>query len=132
MYDSSLKKIKQGFNGDIGLYFGNGVLQAKKMLEVAPAQVSVTESDPVSVRWPFLKIVTGTGLLEGFEAVEMYEVEILQLISKSAALQKLLDYEEKEFDELTEKEQRQFYGMILEMPDASDALKTAILQNQLY
>lgn len=132
MFDSAAKKIKAGFENDVELYFGNGVLQAKKMLAIKPSQVNVEKCDPVKVSWPFLKLITGTGLLESTEAVEMYEVEILQLISKSASLQKLLEYEEKSFDDLTDKEQRQFYGIILEIPETSDALKKIILENNLY
>ncbi|WP_289665646.1 S8 family peptidase [Flavobacterium panacagri] len=130
MFDSAAKKIKDGFDNDITLYFGNGILQANDMLEIKPSQVTVKKADPAKVSWPFLKLVTGTELLES--SIEMYEVEILQLISKSASLQKLLEYEEKNFDELTDKEQRQFYAIILEIPETSEALKQLILDNKLY
>lgn len=132
LFKSASRSIAAGFNNDISLYFGNGIVQANNMLAVKPTDVSIQMTEAVTVNWPFLKLLTGTRFLESPESIEMYEVEILQLISKSASLQHLMDGEEKEFDALSDKEQRLFFSTILEMNDASDALKTMILDNKLY
>ncbi|AMR30518.1 hypothetical protein A0256_03315 [Mucilaginibacter sp. PAMC 26640] len=63
MYGSAAKKIKAGYQNDVELYFGNGILQASAMLEVKPADVNIQETPPVEVSWAFLKLITGTGLL---------------------------------------------------------------------
>ncbi|AMR30519.1 hypothetical protein A0256_03320 [Mucilaginibacter sp. PAMC 26640] len=64
-------------------------------------------------------------------ALEMFGVEILQLIAKSMSLQNLLENEEKDYTDLTPKEQQTLWAIILELPDSSQALKQFILKNGL-
>ncbi|WP_158795538.1 S8/S53 family peptidase [Pedobacter sp. L105] len=137
MFTSASKTIKKGYSDkDRELYFGNGILQARKMLDVRPNSVTIKKQDISVLRWPFLKLITGTAVFEAVQDNEdemaMFEMEILQLIAKSAALQKLLDHEETPFNELTDKDQKQFYGILLEMPDASNSLKKLIMDNHLF
>jgi len=138
LYKSANKKLKKGFE-DYELYVGNGVLQAWDMLQIKPDILKISKTDPDQVSWPFLKMLTGANLESTGEELEsaqdsdleMYEVEILQLISKSAAIQTLLEEEELDFSGLTEKEKKQLFGIILEMDAASDSLKSFILKNGL-
>lgn len=135
MYDSALKKIKIGYQNDVELYFGNGALQANEMLKIKPSAVNIQMQEPDVVRWPFLKLITGAGFLEdnGMDdaALEMFEVEVLQIIAQSSALQRLLENEEKEYNDLSVKEQQLFWGIIVELPYTSQALKKMIVNNGL-
>lgn len=120
---------RRGSDDDIKLYFGNGILKAADALLARPEDLTIEKAEISKAEWPFLKLITGAGFLEA--EMEMYEVEILQLIHKSKKLQELLDHEEKEFDELSSEQQKEFYQTILQMEETSNALKQLIIANGL-
>ncbi|WP_374951548.1 S8 family serine peptidase [Mucilaginibacter sp.] len=136
MYQSAARKITGKPQEDIRLYFGNGILQAGRMLAISPGQVDISYQEPDEVSWPFLKMITGLSVLETTEVDddgtrEMYETEILQLISRSAGLQELLGHEERSFDELSEEEQKIFIKSIYDAPETSASLRALIASLQI-
>ncbi len=131
LYASARRHIKEGYDNDIELYFGRGILQAADLLNVKPGEVRIEKTPPDTVRWPFLKLISEIGTKEAFfrpdeDATQMYETEVLQLIQQSRKLQRLLHDEEVEFEALTREEQQAFFRTLLEMPEASKHLKALI------
>jgi len=133
---TSAKKHINGFDNDVELYFGNGVLQAEEMLNVVPAEnvSSLRKMEEDKVSWALWKLLTGSQLeslqsLESFQSpdqeleLHMYETEIIQLIQRNIQLQQLLNHEEKEVEELSLEDQIRFINIILNMPEASQSLK---------
>jgi subtilisin family serine protease len=131
LYASARQHIKEGYDGDIKLFFGRGILQAAALLKIKPGDVQIEKTPPDKVRWPLLKILSEIGTKEAFfshdeDTGEMYETEVLQLIQQSRKLQLLLDEEETEFEDLTLEQQQEFFRTLLEMPEASEHLKALI------
>lgn len=136
MFSTALNKIS-GDDNDVEIYFGNGILQARDMLSVAPEEKSLRKSEKDSVFFPLLfQILSELNPYElwseekmDLEEQEMFETEILQLIQDSAALQTLLENEEKTLEQLTPEQQLNFFQLIRDMPEASTALKEFIKNN---
>ena len=125
------KKIAPDYNNDIELYFGNGIIQARKMLEEIPVEAELKKEDEDVVSWPFVRLITGLESMENEGSLdkgrlEMFETEMLQLVQQSKQLQDLLENEEIEFQELGKEKQRVFYTTVIEMPESSQALKKYI------
>ncbi len=103
-------------------YYGNGVLQAKNALSVAP----LTNTAPLpkdKVSWPIFTLLFG--LDSNSEQAAMFEVELARLEYEDETLQKLADiFEEK--GTLTKAQKEEFKTAILNNPNASDELKKFI------
>lgn len=131
LFNSAKKVITGKDDSDIDLYFGNGIIQANEMLKIHPDDFPLLMEVEDNVFLPIIRLLgeifTSESLLEEDGIVEnMYDLEILQLIQISPTLQKLLDYEEREIKDLNKEEKRAFLNFILEMPEASTALKSYI------
>jgi hypothetical protein len=118
------------------LHFGRGVIDAVAMLTVAPDGDILRKEDPDILRFPLIKLLTGINVRETLNSElndpqlrEMFELEILQLVGRSAGLQEILQREERSIDDLTAEEERAFALIILDMPEASHTLKDIIRQS---
>jgi hypothetical protein len=128
LFSSASQQIKNGF--EVAEFFGRGVLKASAMLAIQPDQSKLKKEEPDKVSWPLLKLLTGINTREMMleqiadpELREMMELEISQLVARSARLQEILHGENKSIDELTIDEQRQFVNEVLRMDEASKTLK---------
>ncbi|GAB3695290.1 S8/S53 family peptidase [Spirosoma flavus] len=132
LFTSARPVIAPGFDDDVTLYFGTGVLRAADALEVIPNVTHLQQTPADTVSFPLLRLLVGYVTLEVIpmpddeEERKMFETEIQQLIQQSARLQQLLDNEEKQPDELSHDEQREFLNTILAMPEVSERLKNFI------
>lgn len=141
MYSTAGQNIAEGYNNNVKLYFGNGILQAADMLSVAPSTEGLVKEPAAVVRFPFLKLITGTSLLESaltegsltdqHKDEALFETEIVQLISTSAELQTILHQEERSYSDLGPAEQKSFWTIIMQTDHASKALKEFITDYQL-
>jgi subtilisin family serine protease len=129
LFSTAAKKINHP-DKDVELYFGTGVLQARKMLDVKPDSNQLRKEEEDDVSWPLFKLLTDISFNEALmpeamdpELKKMFETEITQLVQQSAELQALLDNEEKEVEDLTPEEEQRFKQIILSMPQASQTLK---------
>lgn len=140
LFNSSTKKINyvddEGTTGDelIFKFFGNGILNASYMLDIAPKTENLVKEVEDKVSFPFIMLLSEIAVNEflGLEDIEegkriMFETEILQLIQISKELQILLDHEEKEVSELSLEEQYRFAEIIISMPECSTELKNTLL-----
>lgn len=127
LMETAKKTIAPDYDDDVELYFGNGILQAQKMLAVKPVAAGLEKEEEDTVSWAFFRLITGFETMDyDSEAREMFETEMLQLVQQSKALQDILAGEEKDFSELSEEDQQRFYRTVQEMPQASKALKQFI------
>ncbi|MGF7216860.1 hypothetical protein GGR92_003027 [Spirosoma lacussanchae] len=132
LFTSARKAIAPGFDNDVRLYFGNGVLKAADALAIPPAAALLHKTPADVVAWPILSILAGFVTLETMPRPEneeeqmMFETEVQQLIQLSPRLQELLDNEEKQPDDLSPAEQRIFLDTLLAIPEASLRLKAFI------
>ena len=127
LFSSALKKddvnSKKGKNftaKDFELYFGNGILQARNMLDISPDEGQLTKTKKDKVFLPFIRVFFG---LETSANLEMMELEMAQLIQQDAKLQELLNDEELSFEELSKETQKLFIKHILTLEQASKTLK---------
>lgn len=132
LFQSAEKKIN-GYDNDVELYFGNGVLKANDMLQIAPDPSQLVKQEEDKLRWSLLKLFTDINIREAFftemadeELMQMMETEVVQLIQQSAGLQALTDNEEKEWEDLSQEDKLKFAQTILAMPEASARLKELI------
>ncbi len=132
LFTSAHSTIAPGFNNDVTLYLGAGVLKAADALQVQPSVAHLQQTPADTISFPLLSLLAGYVTLEVIpmpedeEERKMFETEIQQLIQQSMRLQELLDNEEKQPDDLTPDEQREFFEIILAMPEASERLKAFI------
>lgn len=107
-------------------YFGNGVLQAKDMLTYPVAKPDDLEiAREAEVKFPLLKVLTGwrKRAEPGQEEDKMYATELSQLLMSDTILQEILNDEETEVTDMSKEQKRKFIERVLDMPQASDALK---------
>jgi hypothetical protein len=141
LFSTTKKEINDhdgDFTADYKKYFGNGILQARAMLDVnvsRPAPEAKQPPDRVSL--PFLRLILGLRAIEETpdESAEdaMLETELVQLILSTPQLQDLLGNEEKDLSSLDRDEQLKFAGIVIDDTGASDRLKERmrLLVNQL-
>ena len=128
LFSSAKKEIKPA-DSDIELYFGNGILQACKMLEIAPHAKKMIKAEKDKVSWPLLKTILELKPFSAFEegieeqTMEMFELEILQLIQKNRELQEITGDEETPIEDLPVEKKKQVFDFIKNSPDASETLK---------
>jgi len=125
LFDSAKKEIK-GYEGDYFKFYGNGVLQAKKMLErKVPEAATLEKEEEDNVSFPFFRLILRTANLvdEAAEKNDMLETELMQLLLTNHDLQRLLNDEEANIEDMTDNELRVFIDAVLANKDASDTLK---------
>ena len=104
-------------------HFGNGILQARAALDVAPDVVNVRMSEKSTHTGAFLRLITGLGLTEPTPREEMFNLELAQRWLKNPRLQALIEDPEfrARFDD--EEQQRKVMEIVIEDPEASLALR---------
>jgi pimeloyl-ACP methyl ester carboxylesterase len=127
---SSAKKTIKDHDGDYAEFYGNGVLQAADMLNIAvPATATLKKAEKDKVSFPFWRVILGT---KGFDEEEqarqeMLETELMQLLLTDSRLQQLLKEEEIDLTTMTNEEIINFIDAVLANRDASDTLKRNLL-----
>ena len=125
LFESASKQIT-GYDGDYFKFYGNGFLQAKKMLDVkVPAATALTREEEDTVSFPFFRLILRTANLvdESAEKNDMLETELMQLLLSNQDLQQLLNNEEKDIEDMSDDELRAFIDAVLANKEASDTLK---------
>lgn len=129
MFDTAAKEINTddgNFDNDYKKYYGNGILQAAKMLEQeVPAAAGLKKQDKDKVSFPFFKVVLGLRAIDdaGDAEEEMLETELAQLVLTDENLQAILQDEEKKIEDLTKEEKIALAEAVLDNEKASDKLK---------
>jgi len=106
--------------GESAKYYGNGILRAKRALDVAPFK----DPNPIpqdSVRFPILGLLLGWRTENPTPEQSMLEVEVLRLRYNSPTLQKI--FQEIEANQkITTTQRQEIKATILQMPECSDTL----------
>lgn len=133
LFNSASKK-SNGFDERFQLYFGNGILKAKQMLndDFFPDVSQLKKQKKDSAFLGVIKIIKESiASVFGLEAAydeQMLDLELTQLIHSTPELLELLDNEEKNFEDLSNDDKQTFLSIIKYHNDASKALKSYISQ----
>ncbi|MEM6632650.1 MAG: S8/S53 family peptidase [Bacteroidota bacterium] len=127
LFSTARKRVPGLDAEDFTLHFGQGILQARKALEIAPDPTGLKETAPDQI----VKILSFARMLGGFESTsdsqalyEMLDVELTQLIQQEPTLQELLQDEEvDDFDKLDDEAKREFVAVVTASSLASETLK---------
>jgi hypothetical protein len=127
----SAKKTMSGSSRDYHKYFGQGILQAADALKIpvpSPGSLSKEKEDKVS--FPLLKVVFGLRAIEDEHSKgdEMLETELMQLVITDPILQNILDQEEKDPEDLDDKDLVRIADAVIDNPHASLKLKEKMQQ----
>ncbi len=127
LYKSALKLVKFADDGYED-YFGNGIIHAKDALAVPVPSVAVLQNMKSKVDdvpfFPLLSILFKEKKKPvNTQELQMFNVELQQLIHNYPDLQKLLDDDEKTFAELDMKERKKFMDAVISNRGASKTLK---------
>ncbi|WP_372365897.1 S8 family serine peptidase [Candidatus Uabimicrobium sp. HlEnr_7] len=114
LFSSARKDLK-----DSKKYYGNGVLQASKALDVQP-KIDTQKIAKDKVSMPYLSLLFGWETRD--DSHEMVNVEMLQLQQNNAKLCSLLQSVEEK-TEITAEERSEIFAEIQNIPEASDALR---------
>ncbi|HTE28619.1 S8/S53 family peptidase [Flavitalea sp.] len=127
----SAKKTMAGSSRDYRKYFGQGILQAADALKIQVASPqSLTKEKEDKVSFPLLKVIFGLRAIEdeNYKEDEMLETELMQLVITDPILQNILDQEEKDAEDLDDKEQVRIADAVIDNPHASLKLKEKMQQ----
>jgi hypothetical protein len=110
------------------VYFGNGIIHAKDALAIAVPSVLTLKAMKSNVDdvpfFPLLSILFKEKKKPvNTQELQMFNVELQQLIHNFTDLQKLLDEDEKTFAELDMKERKKFMDAVISNRSASKTLK---------
>ena len=124
------------FENDYRKYFGNGILQAEKMLEIeVPSPDVLIKQEEDKVSFPFLKLVFGSKAVDDPDQVEqeMLETELMQLIISDPDIQNILDHEEIALAEMSLDTKKLLASAVLKNHRSSELLKKymTLIVNQL-
>jgi hypothetical protein len=109
-------------------HFGNGILQARRALDVAaPRVLRKTPEDTVFL--PFLRLITGLGVVSQAEEDAMRQTELLQLWQQDAELQKLIP--DPDAEPIDKQQVRAFLDCVIEHKAASDELRRYLEKERL-
>ncbi|MHA4845425.1 S8/S53 family peptidase [Flavitalea antarctica] len=127
----SAKKTMSGISRDYHRYFGQGILQAADALKIpvaAPGALDKEKEDKVS--FPLLKVVFGLRAIEveNYNEDEMLETELMQLVITDPILQNILDQEEKDPEDLDDRDLVRIADAVIDNPHASLKLKDKMQQ----
>lgn len=132
IFNTAKQEISSNFEaGDWRKYFGNGVLQARKMMDYAVTQPSFNDkADLDHVVFPILKTVFGLRKMDEDEQQEelMYETELMQLVISDHGLSQILNDEETKVTAMALHQQLAFVEQVIQNPKASVALKEKMAQ----
>jgi len=130
LFDTAKKEIAPPYEAsDCEKFFGNGILQARKMLNIPVAAPDTLEKQPRDkIFFPFLKLILGLRKPEEEMEDEMLETELMQLILTDPVLQKILNNEETRITKMSNDEQMQLADAVLNNSHASDTLKQKMLE----
>ena len=106
-------------------YFGNGILKAKDALNIAPRVSLLQQTTADSVRFPLFQVLLRR---IDYGVLEMYELEILQLLSQSYNLQQILGNYES-FLDLGTDAKKDFIDELLANDNASMSLRNFLKDN---
>jgi hypothetical protein len=110
-------------------FFGQGALQAKQALNV-DAGSNLIRTEPDSVSFPLLRVLTGLGLAPTLRTA-MYELEALHLAQRSKELHAILP--DTETTQQYQKDQlRRYVDTMIELKETSEALRTFLKKNRAY
>ena len=128
LYSTALKKVEQSTES-FNTFFGNGILQTKAALNIPVKKQGLTKSPVDDV--PFLPVLSILFKSKAESPIDknelkMFNVELAQLVFEDASLRKILDDEEKNYEELTPKEKKKFLDNVLMKKEASKTLKQFI------
>ncbi|WP_143087617.1 S8 family serine peptidase [Chitinophaga sp. YR627] len=132
LFNSARKHIKEGY-GEPFTYYGNGILQAKAMLEQpVPLAADLQKQERDTVSFPFFRLILGTKSLTEEEDAqsEMLETELMQLVMSNKELQQILQDEEIAINDLPDEQLQAFINTVLMNTAASDTLKRHMLNIQ--
>ncbi|HXI12051.1 MAG TPA: S8 family serine peptidase [Thermoanaerobaculia bacterium] len=114
LYSTAKLKDKKG-------YFGNGVIQARAALDVAP-RLNMPKSEKSRNSFAFLRLLTGLGITEPTPRELMFNLELAQRWMMNENLQELVP-DPDDTTEIATDTQRKFMEAIIEDSRASQALR---------
>lgn len=128
LFSSASKKINREDINDLGLYFGNGVLQSAEMLKIRIDESTFTKEEEDKVAFPIWHLITEIITSEesyNQEDNEDLALEFSNILQNSGELQELFSHEELEEIELKTNYEKvlKIRSLINESPMASQELK---------
>ncbi len=131
LFQSAQKSVETMSAEDFHLHFGQGILKARKMLDIVPdiTKLSITAKDKIRSVISFVKLITGfeSRERESEEINELLELELEQLIHQHPRLQEIFQHEEIDsFDGLDAEGKRAFVEEIMGSEKASQMLKEKV------
>jgi len=103
-------------------HFGNGILQAKAALSVAP-NLNLPKTPPDKDSFAFFRVITGLGITDPPPREEMFNLELAQRYLANKELQEIVSDPEKP---VSDKDLRKFMEAVIEDDGASLALRKQI------
>jgi subtilisin family serine protease len=103
-------------------HFGNGILQAKAALSVAP-NLNLPKTPPDKDSFAFFRVITGLGITDPPPREEMFNLELAQRYLANEELQEIVSDPEKP---VSDKDLRKFMEAVIEDNGASLALRKQI------
>ena len=103
-------------------HFGNGILQAKAALSVAP-NLNLPKTPPDKDSFAFFRVITGLGITDPPPREEMFNLELAQRYLANKELQEIVSDPEKP---VSDKDLRKFMQAVIEDGGASLALRKQI------
>lgn len=127
LFGSAIKKVKwKTFNDDFERYFGNGILQANAALSIpVPAANALQKTEEDSVPWfPILNTIFKTRPNpQQRNRLEMFNTELAQLVYQYPELESILQFDDKEIDQIGARQWKRFTDAVIAHPGASVVLK---------
>lgn len=116
------QEVRMASEDDFKLYFGQGILRAKALLDV-PVDASLLEMAPKDkVQNPLWNLLNQINLEADFPE-EMLNLELQQLLMQDPVLQELTHYEEVGFDSLSVADQKAFLDRLIQMEKSSQTMR---------
>lgn len=112
--------------------FGNGILKAHDALEV-PVKTVQSPTETAKVPWfPILNtLFKAIPNQEENIKMEMYNMELAQLVFQYPELRKIIDNDEKPYDEVSKYKMKKFRDAVIAHPASSIALKNFLMQTHM-
>ncbi len=105
-------------------HFGNGILQARKALEITPV-FGLPQSPEDKDSFPFLRVITGLGITEPTAREQMFNLELAQLWMINKDLQKIAP-DPDAVATLSKPDLKRFMDAVIEEKTTSAALRRHI------
>ncbi|TFF36321.1 S8 family peptidase [Mucilaginibacter psychrotolerans] len=109
-------------------YFGQGILKAKDALDIAPDLTKLAMSPVDKVSFPLFQVLFMAKAASDESKMEMYQLEILQLMSNNYELQLIMGNQES-FLDLDTASKKNFIDALIGSPNASIVLKAFLKDN---